>query len=216
MIRRIVVAERDGLTRVDGKHVEHNEEVPLVNRHVSINEIVAIEPSQESDEREDERSLAGANPMSGDLINLTLPAHDRSLPKPRGLLPVPEEIAEAVACEEARITREHGFMVAPEARQRMLSDLTLRHYYDGAYVASRHTPLGVEILAVGRDEARQYREYHPPEVRQDVMIGTVETSRFEVPLIPANDDVSDAVAERQEKARLGSAAGAPRRARERS
>ena len=39
--------------------------------------------------------------MSSELIDLTLPAHDPSFPKPRGLLPVPEEIEEAVAREEA-------------------------------------------------------------------------------------------------------------------
>ena len=80
--------------------------------------------------------------MSSELIDLTLPAHDPSFPKPRGLLPVPQEIEEAVAREEARIAREHGFVIAPEARQRMLDDLTLQYYYEGAYVASRHTPLG--------------------------------------------------------------------------
>jgi hypothetical protein len=111
--------------------------------------------------------------MSSEFIDLTLPADDPSFPKPRGLLPVPQEIEEAVAREEARFTREHGFVIAPEARQRMLNDLTLQYYYEGAYVASRHTPLGVEILAVGRDEARQYREHQPPETRQDVRIGMV-------------------------------------------
>jgi hypothetical protein len=55
----------------------------------------------------------------------------------------------------------------------MLNDLTLQYYYDGAYVASRHTPLGVEILAVGWDEAHHYRLNHPPATRQDVRIGTV-------------------------------------------
>ena len=140
---------------------------------VSNKKIVEIEPNQDNDGSKEERSLAGVLPMSSELIDLTLPAHDPSFPKPRGLLPVPQEIEEAVAREEARITREHGFVIAPEARQRMLNDLTLQYYYEGAYVASRHTPLGVEILAVGRDEARQYREHHPPGTRQDVRIGTV-------------------------------------------
>ena len=111
--------------------------------------------------------------MSSEFIDLTLPADDPSFPKPRGLLPVPQEIEEAVAREEARITREYGFVIAPEARQRMLNDLTLQYYYESAYVASRHTPLGVEILAVGWDEANQYRNDHPPETRQDVRIGIV-------------------------------------------
>jgi hypothetical protein len=56
--------------------------------------------------------------MSIELIDLTLPARDASFPKPLGLLPVPQEIEEAVAREEARIVREHGFVIAPEARQR--------------------------------------------------------------------------------------------------
>jgi hypothetical protein len=78
---------------------------------------------------------------------------------------VPQKIEEAVAREEVRITREHGFVIAPEARRRMLNDLTLQYYHEGAYVASRHTPLGVEILAVGWDQAYQYRENDPPETR---------------------------------------------------
>ncbi len=94
--------------------------------------------------------------MSRELIDLTLPAHDRSFPKPRGLLPVPREIEEAVAREEARITREHGFVISAEARQRMIDECTLHYYYEGAYVASRRTPQGVEILAVGPGEASQW------------------------------------------------------------
>jgi len=111
--------------------------------------------------------------MSSEIIDLTLPAHDPSFPKPRGLLPVPQEIEETVAREEARIARENGIVIAPEARRRMLDDLTIQYYYEGAYVASRRTPHGVEILAVGWDEANQYRENHPPETRQDVRIGIV-------------------------------------------
>jgi hypothetical protein len=65
--------------------------------------------------------------MSSKLIDLTLPAHDPNFPKPRGLLPVPPEIAESVAQEEARIAREHGIKIAPEARQKMLDDWTLNY-----------------------------------------------------------------------------------------
>jgi len=111
--------------------------------------------------------------MYGDLVDLNNPRHDPSLPRPRGLLPVPREVEEAVASSEARITREHGFIIAPEARKRMRDDWTLQYYYDGQYVASRRTPEGVEVLAVGWDEAHKYREDHPPETRRDVRIGTV-------------------------------------------
>jgi hypothetical protein len=64
-------------------------------------------------------------------------------------------------------------VVAPEATQRILNDLTLQYYYESAYVDLRHTPLGVEILAVGRDEARKFIKDHPAETRNDVRIGTV-------------------------------------------
>jgi len=111
--------------------------------------------------------------MSSEISDLTLPAHDPTFPKPRGLLPVPQEIEERVAREEARIARENGIVIAPEARRRMLDDLTIQYYYEGAYVASRRTPHGIEILAVGWDEANQYRENYPPEARQDVRIGIV-------------------------------------------
>jgi hypothetical protein len=87
--------------------------------------------------------------MSSELIDLTLPAYDPSFPKPRGLLPVPPEVQEAVDREEARIAREHGITIVPEARKRMMDDLTLQYYYDGAYVASQRTTQGVEVLAVG-------------------------------------------------------------------
>jgi hypothetical protein len=140
---------------------------------VPSNQIVEIEPNQDNDESKDQRCPAGAIRMSSEFVDLTLPAHDPSFPKPRGLLPVPQEIEEAVTREEARIVREYGIVIAPEARQRMLNDLTLQYYYESAYVASRHTPLGVEILAVGWDEANQYRNDHPPETRQDVRIGIV-------------------------------------------
>jgi hypothetical protein len=56
--------------------------------------------------------------MSGELFDLTLPPRDPNFPKPRGLLPVPQEIEEPVPREEARITREHGLVIALEARQR--------------------------------------------------------------------------------------------------
>ena len=133
--------------------------------------IVEIEPNQDNDESKEERSLAGAIALSSELIDLTLPVHDPSFPKPRGLPPVPQEIEEAVAREEARIMREHGFVIAPEARQRIIDECTLHYYYEGAYVASRRTPQGVEILAVGPDEASQYIKTHPAEERQDDMSG---------------------------------------------
>jgi hypothetical protein len=111
--------------------------------------------------------------MASELIDWSLPAHDPKAPKPRGLLAVPPAVAESVAQVESRFAQEHGYQIAPEARQWMLDDWTLRYYYDGAYVAYRRTPQGVGVLAVGWDEASKYLNDRSPEARPDVRVGTV-------------------------------------------
>jgi hypothetical protein len=106
-------------------------------------------------------------------IDTTLPAHDPTFVKPRGLLPVPPEVAESVARHQAEFIRNHGAPYTSEARQRILDNLVLNWYYDGSYVAYRRTPEGVEVLAVGWEEANKYRQEHPLEERRDVIIGAV-------------------------------------------
>ena len=56
--------------------------------------------------------------MAGHFIDATLPAHDPDFPKPRGLIPVPPEVAKWVADVDARLIREIGAPMTPEARQR--------------------------------------------------------------------------------------------------
>jgi hypothetical protein len=111
--------------------------------------------------------------MSDRIIDLTIPAHDPNFPKPRGLIPVPPEVAEWVAGIEARVLRELGGPLDPEAKQRILADGTLNYYYDGTYIAHRRTPQGVEVLAVGPEEVYKYLDDHPSETRQDVVVGVV-------------------------------------------
>jgi hypothetical protein len=111
--------------------------------------------------------------MADHIIDLALPAHDPNFPKPRGLLPVPPEVAKIVAAMEARLLGERNIQISAEARQRSLDNETLNWYYDNAYIAYRRTPRGVEVLAVGQEEADQYRKDHPPETRRDVVIGVV-------------------------------------------
>jgi hypothetical protein len=106
-------------------------------------------------------------------IDYSLPTHDPNFPKPRGLIPVPPQVEEWVAREEARIEREHGFRVPPETRRWMLDNETLNYYYDDAYIAYRRTPQGVEVLAVGWEACRKYLKEHPTETRRDVVIGTM-------------------------------------------
>ncbi len=75
-----------------------------------------------------------------------------SRPKPRGLLPIPWEVAQIIAKEESRLLNEHGIVPTPEARQRMVDSFTMQYYYEGFYVAYRPTPQGPEVLAVGDEE----------------------------------------------------------------
>ena len=111
--------------------------------------------------------------MAHDILDLTLPAHDPNFPKPRGLLAVPPQVAQQVADEETEIFREFGVPMPPELRQRLLDEWTLRYFYDGAYIAYRRTTQGVEVLAVGWDEARKYLDDRSPQWRPDIRVGTV-------------------------------------------
>jgi hypothetical protein len=105
--------------------------------------------------------------------DLTLPAHDPNFPKPRGLIPVPPEVAEQVVDEEVHLTQKFGGPFPAELRQRLLDQWTLTYYYDEEFIAYRRTPQGVEVLAVGREEVYKYLEDHPHETRRDVRIGVV-------------------------------------------
>ena len=111
--------------------------------------------------------------MASDLIDETLPAHDPSFPKPRGLLAVPPEVEASIANVEAKIAKEQGIQIAPEAKQWMRDDWTLRYYYDNAYVAYRRTPQSVEVLSVGWEEASRYLD-RGSRARRDVIVGTVQ------------------------------------------
>lgn len=98
------------------------------------------------------------------IIDETAPRYRGPLPKPRGLLPVPPEIAEEIARDQA------AYHYADEYAKMTCDDWTLRYYYEGEMVASRSTPEGVEVLAVGPEEVGRYYEETPQEKRQGVMI----------------------------------------------
>ena len=65
------------------------------------------------------------------IIDLALPAHDPTFPKPRGLLPVPPEVAQSIADYEAECIRKHGTGYSPEARRRILDANVLSWHCDG-------------------------------------------------------------------------------------
>ena len=67
-------------------------------------------------------------------------------------LPVPDEVAVAVADEIQRVEQAEGFIVAPIGKQRLLNDWTLLHHHLRDVVLARITDRGVLVLAVGDDE----------------------------------------------------------------
>ena len=94
------------------------------------------------------------------------PAAPKKLPRPPvpGLLPTPPEVLEFVESE----IKDHP--VYPTERQRLLNIGTLQYFYGGESVVYRHTPQGVEILAVGEDITAFYRELLP-EAPRDFCFG---------------------------------------------
>jgi hypothetical protein len=109
--------------------------------------------------------------VASDLIDYTLPAHDPNFPKPRGLLPVPPEVAESVGRSEAELLRERSIQVTAEARQHSLDYQTLNWYDDNSLVLYRRTPQGVEVLAVGSDEITDFLKDHSFETLPGAVIG---------------------------------------------
>jgi hypothetical protein len=105
--------------------------------------------------------------MSTEIIETNAPAGDPATPKPRGLLPVPAEVEEVVAREKARLAP----YMNDEAERRTRDDLTLQYYYEGTEIAYRITPSGVEVLAAGWDEVKEYLRKNSPEQRMGVLIG---------------------------------------------
>ena len=86
--------------------------------------------------------------MYGELYDLTQPAHDPSIPKPRGLLPVPAWVEEAIAQDRAGMEQYY----TDEYAQKCRNNMTLHWWYEGHHIAWRETPAGVEVLAVGAEE----------------------------------------------------------------
>jgi hypothetical protein len=99
--------------------------------------------------------------MSMPFTDLNAPKYRGPWPPPRGLLPVPPEIKEQVAREQARL---QPYFTDAYAKL-LLDDWTLAYYYEGTDVACRSTPEGVEVLAVGLDEIGAYLNDTPPEQR---------------------------------------------------
>jgi hypothetical protein len=104
--------------------------------------------------------------MGDQVTNLDLPAHDPHFPKPRGLLPVPPQVREFVAREQARLAPNYSDEYAKQA----IDDLTLQWFFEGTDVACRETPDGIEVIAIGWDEIGELFRGRPLDWRQDFQI----------------------------------------------
>ncbi len=96
------------------------------------------------------------------------PGSDQTPPKPRGLLPVPPEVAQHVEQEAARAQREHGFALTEETRRRMLHEGALDWFYRDQWVSYRESSQGVEVLAVGLEEVGELASRLSAEERAGV------------------------------------------------
>jgi hypothetical protein len=87
-------------------------------------------------------------------------------PPPHGLLPVPPAVQQIVSQEKVRLQP----YMDQAAEDRTRDDLTLQYYFEGALVAYRRTPQGVEVLAIGLDEVGEMVKNVPADQRADVVI----------------------------------------------
>jgi hypothetical protein len=110
-----------------------------------------------------ERSGAMYEPI----IDEASPRYRGPHPKPRGLLPVPPEIALEVSRDQALRQPNYSDDYAKLTRDAW----TLTYYYEGEMVAYRSTTEGIEIVAVGPKEVGQYLRVTPAEERRGVVVG---------------------------------------------
>jgi hypothetical protein len=83
-------------------------------------------------------------------------------------------VLDAVAKEEERIRKEHGFTLTPEARKRLLDHGTLDYFFrgmEGVDIAYRAVERGVEVLGVGLEEVVRARKAHGDGAGSDIRYG---------------------------------------------
>jgi|GEM_PF-3515123 len=107
--------------------------------------------------------------LNASLLHVETPSPPTGLP--HGPVAPPEHVQQIVAKEEVRLLRERRAVPTPEARQRLVNDLTLQYYFDrlGHEVLYRSTPAGPEVLAVGLDEIMAVREGMPLEEQLNLL-----------------------------------------------
>jgi hypothetical protein len=85
----------------------------------------------------------------------------------RGMISAPSEVKRLVAREASKR------IMSDEARQRLLDDFTLQYHFGGCDIAYRRTVEGLEVLAVGSEIGKLFKEL-PPEAQSGVILGHPE------------------------------------------
>src|SRR5438876_76775 len=80
---------------------------------------------------------------------------------PRGLVPFPQRVVEAVEYLQQKVGRRF----TDEQRQQSLEQHTLTYFYQDYPVAYRPVPGGIEVLGVGYEEVAPYGKVQDPGVR---------------------------------------------------
>jgi hypothetical protein len=93
-----------------------------------------------------------------------LDVSDCSRQFPRGLIPIPPEVAETVARQAAG----DPALTAEQVRQ-LTERRTLEYHYKGVTVAYRRTDAGLEVLAVGVVETAQLLNRLSPEAQTGIL-----------------------------------------------
>ena len=87
------------------------------------------------------------------IFGLTTPRYQLTLEQlPRGFVPFPERAVEAVEYLQQKTGRRYTV----EQRQQSLELHTLSYFYEGYPVAYRSVDGGIEVLAVGFEEAARF------------------------------------------------------------
>ncbi len=88
------------------------------------------------------------------IADLTTPRYQLPFEQlPRGFVPFPERVVEAVE----HLQQKTGRRYSEEQRRQSLEQHTLSYFYEDYPVAYRSADGGIEVLAVGFDEAARYR-----------------------------------------------------------
>ncbi len=93
------------------------------------------------------------------IADLTTPRYQLSFEQlPQGFVPFPERVVEAVEY----VQQKAGVRYTDDQRRQSLEQHTLSYFYEDYPVAYRSVDGGIEVLAVGFEEAARFRR-HPEE-----------------------------------------------------